>query len=45
MASPLNMMTFRQPREMPNRLRILIQQLYGEGVVAKAGDWFRKLRG
>jgi len=21
-----------------------IKQLYGDGVVAKAGDWFRKLR-
>jgi len=41
---PLNMMTFRQPKEMPNRLRAMIKQLYGDGVVAKAGDWFRKRR-
>jgi len=45
MSIPLNMMSFRQPKEMPNRLRQMIKQLYGDGVVAKAGDWFRKLRG
>jgi acyl-CoA reductase-like NAD-dependent aldehyde dehydrogenase len=45
MSIPLNMMTFRQPKEMPNRLRTMIKQLYGDGVVAKAGDWLRKLRG
>ncbi|HEU4734523.1 MAG TPA: aldehyde dehydrogenase family protein [Kofleriaceae bacterium] len=45
MGSPLNMMTFRQPKEMPTRLRAMIKQLYGEGVVAKAGDWLRKVRG
>ena len=45
MAIPLNMMTFRQPKEMPGRLRAMIKQLYGDGVVAKAGDWLRKLRG
>jgi len=44
LAIPLNMMTFRQPKEMPKRLRAMIKQLYGEGVVAKAGDWLRKLR-
>jgi aldehyde dehydrogenase (NAD+) len=41
---PLNMMSFRQPKEMPGRLRGMIKQLYGDGVVAKAGDWIRKLR-
>ena len=44
MAIPLNMMSFRQPKEMPGRLRTMIKQLYGDGVVAKAGDWLRKLR-
>jgi aldehyde dehydrogenase (NAD+) len=44
MSIPLNMLTFRQPKEMPGRLRTMIKQLYGDGVVAKAGDWFRKLR-
>lgn len=38
------MMSFRQPKEMPGRLRTMIKQLYGDGVVAKAGDWLRKLR-
>jgi aldehyde dehydrogenase (NAD+) len=41
---PLNMMTFRQPKEMPGRLRGMIKQLYGDGVIAKAGDWLRKRR-
>jgi acyl-CoA reductase-like NAD-dependent aldehyde dehydrogenase len=45
MSIPLNMMSFRQPKEMPGRLRGMIKQLYGDGVVAKAGDWIRKLRG
>jgi hypothetical protein len=38
MAIPLNMMSFRQPKEMPSRLRAMIKQLYGDGVVAKAAD-------
>jgi acyl-CoA reductase-like NAD-dependent aldehyde dehydrogenase len=45
MSIPLNMMSFRQPKDMPKRLRGMIKQLYGDGVVAKAGDFFRKLRG
>ncbi|HEX4420430.1 MAG TPA: aldehyde dehydrogenase family protein [Kofleriaceae bacterium] len=44
MALPINMMSFRQPKDAPSRLRGMIKQLYGDGVVAKAGDWFRKLR-
>ncbi len=44
MSIPLNMMTFRQPKDMTKRLRGMIKQLYGDGVVAKAGDFFRKLR-
>ncbi len=43
MWSPVNMMTFRQPKDIKKRLRTMIKQLYGEGVVAKAGDLFRKL--
>jgi aldehyde dehydrogenase (NAD+) len=42
---PMNMMSFNQPKDMTKRLRGMIKQLYGEGVVAKAGDFFRKLRG
>jgi aldehyde dehydrogenase (NAD+) len=42
---PLNFMSFRQPKEAPSRLRQMIKQIYGDGVVAKAGDWLRKLRG
>jgi acyl-CoA reductase-like NAD-dependent aldehyde dehydrogenase len=44
MSIPLNMMTFRQPKDMPKRLRGMIKQLYGNGVVSKAGDFLRKLR-
>ncbi|MBA2539816.1 MAG: aldehyde dehydrogenase family protein [Deltaproteobacteria bacterium] len=41
---PMNMMSFRQPKDMTKRLKGMIKQLYGDGVVAKAGDLFRKLR-
>jgi acyl-CoA reductase-like NAD-dependent aldehyde dehydrogenase len=44
MSIPLNMMSFRQPKDMPKRLRGMIKQLYGTGVVSKAGDFLRKLR-
>jgi acyl-CoA reductase-like NAD-dependent aldehyde dehydrogenase len=44
MSLPLNLLSFRQPKEMPSRVRAMIRQLYGDGVVAKTGDWFRKLR-
>jgi acyl-CoA reductase-like NAD-dependent aldehyde dehydrogenase len=44
MALPLNLMSFRQPKDATKRLRGMIKQLYGDGVVAKAGDLFRKLR-
>jgi acyl-CoA reductase-like NAD-dependent aldehyde dehydrogenase len=44
MSIPLNMMTFRQPKDMAKRLRGMIKQLYGEGVVSKAGDFLRRLR-
>jgi acyl-CoA reductase-like NAD-dependent aldehyde dehydrogenase len=44
MSIPLNMMSFRQPKDAPKRLRAMIKQIYGDGVVAKAGDLWRKLR-
>ncbi len=44
MSIPMNMMSFRQPKDMSKRIKGMIKQLYGEGVVAKAGDLFRKLR-
>ena len=45
MAIPINMMSFRQPKDAPKRLRQMIKQLYGDGVVARAGDAFRRWRG
>jgi aldehyde dehydrogenase (NAD+) len=44
MSLPVNMMSFPQPKDAPKRLRGMIKQLYGDGVVANATDWFRKLR-
>ena len=44
MSIPMNMMSFRQPKDMTKRLRGMIKQLYGAGVVSKAGDLLRKLR-
>jgi acyl-CoA reductase-like NAD-dependent aldehyde dehydrogenase len=44
MSIPMNMMTFRQPKDMTKRLRGMIKQLYGDGVVAKATDFIRKIR-
>ncbi|MGE0549343.1 MAG: aldehyde dehydrogenase family protein [Kofleriaceae bacterium] len=41
---PINLMSFRQPRDMSKRIRAMIKQLYGGGVVAKAGDLLRRLR-
>ncbi|MEO6774150.1 MAG: aldehyde dehydrogenase family protein [Kofleriaceae bacterium] len=43
-ALPVNMMSFRQPKDAAKRLRGMIKQLYGDGVVSKAGDLLRKLR-
>jgi acyl-CoA reductase-like NAD-dependent aldehyde dehydrogenase len=40
---PLEMMSFRQPKDAPKRLRGMIKQLYGDGVVAKATDVWRRL--
>ena len=42
-ALPLNMLSFRQPKDMTRRLRGMIKQLYGEGVMARAADLWRKL--
>src|SRR4029079_4514968 len=42
MSIPLNMMTFRQPKDMTKRLRGMIKQLYGDGVVSKAGHLLRR---
>src|SRR5580704_17269494 len=43
-ALPINMMSFRQPKDATKRLRGMIKQLYGDGVIARAGDLLRKLR-
>jgi len=42
---PMNMMSFRQPKDATKRIKGMIKTLYGEGIVAKAGDFLRKLRG
>ncbi|HWO23458.1 MAG TPA: aldehyde dehydrogenase family protein [Kofleriaceae bacterium] len=44
MSIPLNMMSFRQPADAPRRLRGMIKQIYGDGVVAKAADLWRRLK-
>ncbi len=44
MSIPLNMMSFRQPKDMTSRLRGMIKQLYGDGLVARAGDLLRRMR-
>jgi aldehyde dehydrogenase (NAD+) len=41
---PIEMMSFRQPKDAPKRLRGMIKQLYGDGVVAKAADLWRRVR-
>ena len=38
------MMTFRQPKDITKRLRGMIKQLYGDGMISKATDLLRKLR-
>jgi aldehyde dehydrogenase (NAD+) len=43
-ALPVNFLSFRQPKQAAARLRQMIKQLYGDGVVARAGDWWRKRR-
>jgi aldehyde dehydrogenase (NAD+) len=44
MPLPVNMMSFRQPRDAAKRLRGMIKQLYGDGVVAKAADMWRRIK-
>ncbi len=44
MSLPINMMSFRQPKDAVKRIKGMIKQIYGDGVVAKAGDFLRKLR-
>jgi len=41
---PINMMSFRQPKNAVKNIKGMIKQIYGDGVVAKAGDFLRKLR-
>jgi acyl-CoA reductase-like NAD-dependent aldehyde dehydrogenase len=41
---PINLFSFRQPRDISNRVRMMIKQLYGTGVVARAGDVLRRWR-
>lgn len=40
---PVEMMAMKQPADQAKKLRGMINTLYGEGVVAKAGDLFRTL--
>lgn len=42
---PINMMSFKQPKNQAQQLRGMIKTLYGEGIVAKVGDLLGKLRG
>ncbi len=41
---PMNLMSFKQPADITTKVKGMIQTLYGEGVVARAGDVWRKLR-
>ena len=41
---PMNMMSFRQKGDMPKQLRGMIKNLYGDGIISKAGDLLRKIR-
>jgi len=41
-ALPMNMMSFRQPKDMPKRLRGMIKTLYGDGPIARVGDFWRR---
>jgi acyl-CoA reductase-like NAD-dependent aldehyde dehydrogenase len=42
-ALPINMMSFRQPKNAISNIKGMIKQLHGTGVVAKIGDFVRKL--
>ena len=39
---PINMMTFRQPKNAVQRLKGMIHQIYGDGTVARVQDLVRK---
>ena len=41
---PMNMMSFRQPKDAAKKIKGMIKTLYGEGIVAKAGDFLRRLK-
>jgi acyl-CoA reductase-like NAD-dependent aldehyde dehydrogenase len=41
---PINMMSFRQPKNAIGNIKGMIKQLHGTGVVAKVGDFLRKLK-
>ena len=40
----MNLMTFRQPKNATKKIKGMIKTLYGEGIVAKAGDFLRRLK-
>jgi acyl-CoA reductase-like NAD-dependent aldehyde dehydrogenase len=40
---PMNMLSFRQPKDMTKRVRAMIKQLYGDGPLARVGDFVRHL--
>ncbi|HPH66447.1 MAG TPA: aldehyde dehydrogenase family protein [Kofleriaceae bacterium] len=42
MSLPINMMTFRQPKNAVQRLKGMIHQVYGDGTVARVQDLVRK---
>ncbi len=42
LALPINMMTFRQPKNAVQRLKGMIHQIYGDGTVARVQDLVRK---
>jgi acyl-CoA reductase-like NAD-dependent aldehyde dehydrogenase len=42
---PMNMMSFRQPKDASKKLLGMIKQLYGDGIVSRATDAWRKFRG
>jgi acyl-CoA reductase-like NAD-dependent aldehyde dehydrogenase len=41
---PINMMSFRQPKNAISNIKGMIKQLHGTGIVAKLGDFLHKLK-
>jgi hypothetical protein len=41
--SAVDLMSFRQPKNAISNIKGMIKQLHGTGVVAKIGDFVRKL--